>query len=73
MKPTNILRGLVIFSVFMASGCASFWHDLQPHRLRRLNRGPAPSMDPEFSAARPTSSLPDQWESVDAPVVRAQQ
>lgn len=30
-------------------GCASFWHDLKPHRLNRLNRGAAPSLDPEFS------------------------
>jgi len=30
-------------------GCAAFWHDLQPSRLNRLNRGPAPSLDPEFT------------------------
>ena len=33
----------------LTCGCASFWHDLQPHRLRRLNSGPAPSLDPEFT------------------------
>lgn len=30
------------------SGCA-FFHDLQPHRLHRLNRQPAPALDPEFT------------------------
>jgi len=42
-----MIAALLVESV---SGCASIWHDLQPHRLRRLNRGPAPSLDPEFSA-----------------------
>jgi len=31
-----------------SSGCA-LWHELQPHRLHRLNRVPAPHLDPEFS------------------------
>lgn len=29
------------------AGC-TLLHDLQPHRLRRLNRVPPPSIDPEF-------------------------
>ncbi|MDZ4687882.1 MAG: hypothetical protein SH850_22645 [Planctomycetaceae bacterium] len=41
---------IAVLLVASVSGCASFWHDLQPHRLRRLNRGPAPSLDPEFSS-----------------------
>jgi hypothetical protein len=39
------LAGLMLANL----GCAGFWHDLQLHRLNRLNRGPAPSLDPEFS------------------------
>ena len=23
-----------------ASGCTSMWHDMQPYRLHRMNRGP---------------------------------
>ena len=37
--------GSLVFNV----GCANIWHELQPHRMNRLNRGPAPSLDPEFS------------------------
>lgn len=31
-------------------GCANVWHDLQPHRMRRMNRGDAPSLDPDFTS-----------------------
>lgn len=34
-------------------GCSSLWHELQPHRMRRINSGPAPSWDPEFSRIAP--------------------
>ncbi len=30
------------------SGC-TLWHNLQPHRLRRLNRVSPPHLDPEFT------------------------
>lgn len=30
------------------SGCA-LWHELQPHRLHRLNRVAPPHLDPEFT------------------------
>jgi hypothetical protein len=45
---------LIPFLLLLAaiSGCA-LWHELQPHRLHRLNRGPAPALDPEFSQADP--------------------
>lgn len=33
-------------------GCA-LMHDMQPHRLWRWNRGPAPSSDPYFSVSDP--------------------
>ncbi len=34
------------------SGCA-LWHELQPHRLHRMNRGEPPHLDPEFTRAEP--------------------
>lgn len=33
------------------AGC-TLLHDLQPHRLRRLNRVPPPSLDPEFMSGQ---------------------
>ena len=42
----------VVSALLLASfncGCASFWYDLQPHRLQRLNRIPAPSFNPDFT------------------------
>ena len=46
-------RNILLWCLLAAfcSGCASFWHDLRPHRIRRLNRGPAPSLSPEFTRA----------------------
>ena len=45
----TILALALACSILSNLGCASFWHDLKPYRLNRLNRGPAPSLDPEFS------------------------
>ncbi|MEM7812322.1 MAG: hypothetical protein AAF532_12665 [Planctomycetota bacterium] len=33
-----LLAGLLTVA---AIGCSTLWHDLQPHRLHRLNRGEA--------------------------------
>lgn len=37
-------RALLLFGLIaaalMSAGCSSMWHNLQPHRLQRLNRGP---------------------------------
>lgn len=41
----------------MQFGCSTFWHDLQPHRMRRINSGPPPSWDPEFSQTSVSRSL----------------
>jgi hypothetical protein len=30
----------VLAAVLSASGCTSVWHNMQPHRLHQLNRGP---------------------------------
>jgi hypothetical protein len=43
----NILV-LCVLSTF-CTGCANIWHELQPHRIRRLNRGAAPTVGPEFT------------------------
>lgn len=49
---------LALLTVELVGGCASVFHDLKPHRLRRLNRGPAPALDPEFSAVtHPAESI----------------
>lgn len=37
------------------SGCA-LWHELQPHRLHRLNRTAPPHLDPEFSFVPPAGT-----------------
>lgn len=34
-----LVAGLIVVT-FSASGCSSFWHELQPHRLHRMNQGP---------------------------------
>lgn len=49
---TALSCGLLSLLV-ISSGCAAIWHELQPHRMNRLNRGPAPSLDPEFSQTTP--------------------
>lgn len=41
---------------FTSSGC-SLMHDLQPHRMWRWNRGPAPSTNPFFSISDPIPEL----------------
>lgn len=72
MKRFNLMHVIVLGSLLTTAGCASFWHDLQPHRLRRLNRVPAPSMDPEFSATLQEKNLPDEIERAGNIIVRAQ-
>lgn len=49
MQPPRYWK-LICVLALGSLGCQSLLYDLQPHRLRRLNRHPAPSMDPEFSA-----------------------
>ncbi len=45
----TLLTCALMFSMITNLGCASFWYDLQPYRLQRLNQGPAPTLDPEFT------------------------
>ena len=46
----TILSCALLGALSLNVGCSSFWYNLQPYRLQRLNRGPAPSLDPEFSS-----------------------
>jgi hypothetical protein len=55
---------LSILLLCQAAGCSLF-HNLQPHRLRMLNRGNPPSIDPDFLSRNESASA--------AVVVRAQQ
>lgn len=41
---------LIVATVVSMAGCASLMHELQPHRMNRLNRNPPPSVDPEFTS-----------------------
>ena len=35
-----LLLSLLVAAALSIPGCASMWHEMQPHRLHRLNRGP---------------------------------
>ena len=59
--------------VLTASGCSSLLYDLQPHRMRRINRHPAPSLDPEFSAIQRGTGLSEELTGRSVTTVRAQQ
>jgi hypothetical protein len=56
------------------AGCAMF-HNLKPHRLRMLNRGPAPSLDPEFTTMKdgPAPTVLATRDAAERLTVRAQQ
>ena len=50
---------LVFAMSLTVSGCNSaFMHDLKPHRLWRLNRGPAPGRSTLFSVSDPIDRTP---------------
>jgi hypothetical protein len=72
MKPLKLLLLLAVL-LETSGGCASVFHDLKPHRLRRLNRGPAPQLDPEFSAIDKKPAETVLANSGVAVTVRAQQ
>jgi hypothetical protein len=55
-----------ILASLCLSGCTTFsdsvgktWHNLQPHRLWRLNRHPAPRRDVYYSVSDPIPGLTD--------------
>ncbi|HEX6984212.1 MAG TPA: hypothetical protein VF170_02495 [Planctomycetaceae bacterium] len=45
-----LVTGLIAVA-FSAAGCSSMWHELQPHRLHRLNQGPGMPTGPEAYSA----------------------
>lgn len=52
-----LLTGLIAVAL-SAAGCSSMWHELQPHRLQRLNRGPGmPTGAEAYSAVASASTL----------------
>lgn len=68
------LRTLIVLSLLVsgAAGC-SMLYELQPHRLRKLNSGPAPSFDPEFGLLdSATSSSVASTVAPQPPLARAQ-
>lgn len=44
---------VILLTASSLTGCSSLWHEMQPHRLHRLNRHQAPSLDPEFTSITP--------------------
>ncbi len=48
---------LLVLSLVPLAGCASLWHEFQPHRMNRLNRGTAPTEDPDFTAIETPARL----------------
>lgn len=54
----TVVTCTVLFSLIFQSGCALLY-ELQPHRMQRMNRGPAPSLDPEFTQWVPARPNPN--------------
>jgi hypothetical protein len=66
MKSPALLVIPVLASLCL-SGCATIndsvgnaWHNLQPHRLWRMNRHPAPRRDVYYSVSDPIPGLTDE-------------
>lgn len=65
MKSIHSLALYALFVTLTVSGCSTFndkaksvLHNLQPHRLWRLNRHPAPRRDVYYSVSDPIPALP---------------
>lgn len=65
------LRLSLVLASGLLSGC-SLLHELQPHRLHKLNNFPAPSLDPEFSAQEPSTETQVAEQTETRVVIRAQ-
>lgn len=69
------LRTLILMALLVsnATGC-SLLYELQPHRIKKLNSGPAPSFDPEFSSldSTPAINLAERSNVSSLSVLRAQ-
>ena len=65
LSPARSLIAAALFVTLPLSGCTTFkehatttFHNLQPHRLWRLNRHPAPRRDVYYSVSDPIPALP---------------
>jgi len=69
----TVLGCALLGSLMVNVGCSSIWHNLQPHRIQRLNRGAPPSIDPEFSQRdrKTQSRLARNQSPVKAPTLSA--
>jgi hypothetical protein len=65
-----VLSGILIASACALTGCtpamkqfspSNLWHNMQPHRLQQLNRGPGLSSDAYFSVSDPIDRIDDGW------------
>lgn len=58
----RILLAIGCLSLCVAStGCSSAWHNLQPHRLHQLNRGPGMDTGPDaYSQVEPATNVPSR-------------
>jgi len=79
LKPNCFAPRLVLFGVLTASslplaGCtpamekfspSNIWHNVQPHRLQRWNRGQGMSTDAYFSVADPIARPDGSWSTPD--------
>ena len=69
------LRTLIVMTLLLSpvAGCGLLY-ELQPHRLKKLNSGPAPSFDPEFTTLDSATAidLAHRSKTGSQPVVRAQ-
>lgn len=64
-----IILGLTVCALSCSTGCALF-HELQPHRLRRLNATPSPMRDAMFSVSDPVDNG-EAFEQTESPVATA--
>jgi hypothetical protein len=70
----TLLSCLLAGTALSTLGCATIWHEVQPHRMMKWNNGPAPSLDPEFSSNRRDDSTQSlaAVQKLEANVVRGQ-
>lgn len=56
LRRVLLFTGLIAVAL-CAAGCSSMWHELQPHRLQRLNRGPGMPTGAEAYSAVVSASM----------------
>ena len=56
---------VLVSGIWLASSGCAMMHEMQPHRMWRWNRGPAPSANPFFSVKDPIPQLGQPAESLE--------